>query len=111
LSSMKQWSLAIQIYGGDNNDRMPFDGMPDSGSYPGGTGNGYPDDLRAWFNTLPTLLGDRNLSSYYQEEQNAPGGGATKSMTYMPFPGGKGKIWHCPRASMTDTTVANILSG
>ncbi|HTB86082.1 MAG TPA: prepilin-type N-terminal cleavage/methylation domain-containing protein [Candidatus Sulfotelmatobacter sp.] len=111
LSSMKQWSLAIQIYGGDNNDRMPLDGSPNTGSYPGGAGNGYPDDMRAWYNTLPPLLGERILNSYYQDEQNAPGGGPNKAEQYMPFPGGKGKIWECPGASMTDATVANILSG
>src|SRR5476649_1552129 len=50
LSSQRQWALAIQMYVGDNNERIPRDGMDSGGSYPGA--NGAEADLNAWFNTL-----------------------------------------------------------
>jgi prepilin-type N-terminal cleavage/methylation domain-containing protein/prepilin-type processing-associated H-X9-DG protein len=111
FSSSKQWGLSIQLYSPDNRDGMPNDGMPDSGSYPGASGNGYPDDTRAWFNLLPPLLGDKPLVTYY----NQPGGNALNK--YPPFnyspPAGyiaASKIWECAAASMTSDQAATVIS-
>src|ERR1035438_6279605 len=35
LSNLRQWGLSVQLYGPDNRDGIPRDGMPSSGSYPG----------------------------------------------------------------------------
>ena len=114
ISNLRQWGLTIQMYCPDNNDRMPRDGMAGNGDYPGpsATSNdGTPDDPAAWFNLLPTLVGDQNLQTYYTAAQNAPGTSGSKYTKYMPFPGGKGAIWECPSASMALTTVASVLAG
>jgi prepilin-type N-terminal cleavage/methylation domain-containing protein/prepilin-type processing-associated H-X9-DG protein len=100
-SSLRQWGLGIQMYGPDNRDGIPNDGMPDSGSYPGTSGNGYPDDLRAWFNQLPPYFGERQLATYAAQV----GGSFYK---YPPFnfdpPSpylAASKIWECASATMT----------
>ena len=116
LSSLKQWGLAVQIYSPDNNEGMPRDGMGSDGVYPstatyGGQPTGTPDDPNAWFNLLPTLVAERNLTDYYHDYKTAPGGNPTKAATYMPFPGGKGPVWECPAANMTLATVGGTGSG
>jgi prepilin-type N-terminal cleavage/methylation domain-containing protein/prepilin-type processing-associated H-X9-DG protein len=103
ISNLKQWGLAEGIYGTDNGDGIPRDGMGASGTYPGGGPDGTPNDLNAWFNLLPQNVGERRLTDYY----NDPGGNARLK---LPFPGGKGKIWHCPSAIMSDSDYA-VLSG
>jgi prepilin-type N-terminal cleavage/methylation domain-containing protein/prepilin-type processing-associated H-X9-DG protein len=102
ISNLKQWGLSIHLYTLDNNDRMPRDGMGPGGTYaPGGDHT----DPNAWFNLLPQLVADRALLDYYSDPPpNAP-------EKKLPFPGnGKGKIWHCPSASMSAGDLA-ILSG
>jgi prepilin-type N-terminal cleavage/methylation domain-containing protein/prepilin-type processing-associated H-X9-DG protein len=95
LSSLRQWGLALQIYAADNNDIMPRDGTDNSGLYSATTGltdgPGTPNDPYAWFNALPVAMASKPFSNYW----NGVNGGFGN---YLPFPGGEGKIWHCPVA-------------
>jgi len=113
MSNLRQWGFAIQIYCGDNNDGVPRDGMGQNGDYPGNSYNGVqtgaPTDPNAWFNLLPGLVGDHPLQYYFNNAVR--GTSASKAASYMPFPGGQGPIWECPSASMTLSTVANVLAG
>jgi prepilin-type N-terminal cleavage/methylation domain-containing protein/prepilin-type processing-associated H-X9-DG protein len=120
VSNLRQWGLAIQMYASQNSDGIPRDGMPATGSYPGPTLvppdpnaglDGTPNDPNAWFNLLPTFVGERKLSSYYADYTSARGGATTKATVYLPFPGGKGPMWECPAASMSLNTVSTILVG
>jgi prepilin-type N-terminal cleavage/methylation domain-containing protein/prepilin-type processing-associated H-X9-DG protein len=114
LSNLRQWGLALQIYAPDNSDGMPRDGMAGNGDYPGPsstTTDGTPSDPEAWFNLLPSLVAEQNLSVYYAQYASARGGSATKATFFMPFPGAKGPIWQCPSASMALGTVAGTGSG
>jgi prepilin-type N-terminal cleavage/methylation domain-containing protein len=115
VSNLRLWGLAIQMYSPANNDVLPRDGMGANSLYPGNIVNGVqtgdPTDPNAWFNVLPSLVGERPLSAYYADLQAARGTSATKTTLYLPFPGGKGRIWQCPSASMSLGTVANILVG
>ena len=115
VSNLRQWGLAIQMYSPDNNDGIPRDGMGQNGQYPGNVYNGVqtgdPTDPNAWFNLLPLLLAERNLSAYYIDYTTARGTDPAKAATYMPFPGGKGPIWECPAASMSLATVAGTGGG
>jgi len=113
VSNLRQWGLSIQMYSPDNNDGIPRDGYgPDNSWFsatqyqPAGT----PADSNAWFNLLPQLLAERNLSAYYYDYTHAPGTDPTKAATYMPFPGGKGPIWECPAANMSPATIISGLS-
>ena len=94
LSNLRQWGLALHITASDNGDSIPRDGTDNSGQYGVDTGQatgpGSPQDDNAWFNILPTVMADKTLSYYF----NQPGAPQLK----LPFPGGKGKIWHCPTA-------------
>jgi prepilin-type N-terminal cleavage/methylation domain-containing protein/prepilin-type processing-associated H-X9-DG protein len=114
-SNLRQWGLAIQMYSGDNSDGIPRDGMGHNGYYPGDVYNGVqtgdPTDPNAWFNLLPSLVAEHNLSYYFSALNAARGVSSTKATLYMPFPGGQGPIWECPSANMTLTTVANTLAG
>jgi len=107
ISNLKQWGLAQNVYAADNDDGIPREGMGQNLVYPGNIWNGeqtgHPRDLHAWFNLLPQNLGERRLIDYY----NDPGGNMRAK---LPFPGGRGKIWHCPSASMTDGQFA-VLNG
>ena len=105
ISNLKQWGLAMHLYAGDNSDGIPRDGMGSGGTYaPGGSGD--HADLNAWFNLLPPFVAEHTLLDYF----NQPG--RTGNMTqWIPFPGGKGKIWHCSSASMTQDQVDNNLAG
>lgn len=104
VSNLKQWGLAQGIYAVDNNDAIPRDGMGATGTYPGTAPEGTPNDLNAWFNLLPPNVGERRLTDYY----NQPGGNMRLK---MPFPGGQGKMWHCPSATMSDTDFAALNGG
>jgi prepilin-type N-terminal cleavage/methylation domain-containing protein len=104
VSNLKQWGLAMHLYGGDNNDGIPRDGMDHSGVYPGG--DGAHADKNAWFNLLPPFVAEKTLIDYWA----APDFGGNR-MTCIPFPGGKGKIWHCPAAKMTAAEVAIVGGG
>lgn len=109
LSNLRQWGIALHIYTVDNLDGIPRDGMGHNGSYaPGdvynGEQTGVHSDPHAWFNLLPPDIAERTLDSY----ANDPGGNMPAK---MPFPGGRGKIWHCPSASMTPAEAATIAGG
>jgi prepilin-type N-terminal cleavage/methylation domain-containing protein len=99
LNGLRQWGLSAHMYATDNRDMVPRDGMDESGQYVvdagaiSATGAGSPVDSAAWFNALPPLMGDRPLSNYWNDA-NASG----TPRASLPFPGGKGKIWHCPAA-------------
>jgi type II secretory pathway pseudopilin PulG len=100
INNIKQWGLAIRLYASDDSDNIPRDGMDHTGVYPGADG-GHANGS-AWFNNLPQLIGERTLNDY----ENDPGG---NPMNKLPFPGGKGKIWHCPSASMTSADAAIVV--
>src|SRR5208283_3659622 len=113
VSNLRQWGLAIQMYSPDNNDGLPRDGYgPSSGgewcdtALYNGQPTGTPADINAWFNLLPQLLGERNLSDYYSDLKKAPCTSPTKATLYMPFPGGKGLVWECPSATMSPSTIS-----
>jgi prepilin-type N-terminal cleavage/methylation domain-containing protein/prepilin-type processing-associated H-X9-DG protein len=124
FSNLKQWGLSIQMYSPDNNDGIPEDGMPNSSTYPGPTNyrtdklpngsqdpDGNPDDLWAWFNLLPPLLGDKPLTTYADQ----PGGNPLNKFppfNYNPPAGdlGASKIWECPAAYMTDGQVQTVIT-
>jgi prepilin-type N-terminal cleavage/methylation domain-containing protein len=106
LSNLHQWGLAQLLYAGDYADAIPHDGM-------GGVTGGYPDtttpfngshDLNQWFNLLPQLISEQPL---YQYTKNF-GSSAAYNSTIMPFPGGLGKIWHCPSATMSASDLNNV---
>ncbi|MBC8002570.1 MAG: type II secretion system protein [Opitutaceae bacterium] len=96
LSNLKQWGLAQTMFADENDDRPPRDGMNASGTYGNATGN--PNDENAWFNTLPEYVSERPLSNYWSN----PGTSSfAVNSTNLPFPGFRGKMWHCPSARMT----------
>ncbi len=106
VSNLKEWSLALNIYATDNHDGMPRDGMGQNGLYAPGTPfpTGTPDDTNAWFNLLPPTVAELPLTAYF----HSPGGNPRAK---MPFPGGKGKIWGCPSATMNDAAYAALNGG
>jgi prepilin-type N-terminal cleavage/methylation domain-containing protein/prepilin-type processing-associated H-X9-DG protein len=118
VSNLRQWGLAIQMYSPDNNDGIPRDGYGagtgqggaswcDSSTY-NGQPTGTPADPLAWFNELPPLVGDQTLQAYYNSMSSGRGiSSSSKASDFMPFPGGKGRIWECPSASMSLGTIAN----
>jgi prepilin-type N-terminal cleavage/methylation domain-containing protein len=105
VSNLKQWGLAMHLYAGDNSDGIPHDGMGVSKTYaPGGSGD--HADPTAWFNLLPPYVAEHTLLDYF----NQPGRTGNMAV-WIPFPGGKGKIWHCPAASMTPDDVNTVGGG
>jgi prepilin-type N-terminal cleavage/methylation domain-containing protein/prepilin-type processing-associated H-X9-DG protein len=106
LSTLRQWGLGLQIYSTDNDDRIPRDGTDNDGQYGVDTGSttgpGSPNDPYAWLNALPAGMSDRSFSNYW----NSPG---ANPRSKLPFPGGEGKIWHCPAAKAAPND--NFLKG
>ena len=94
MSNLKQWGLAVQLYAGDNSDGLPRDGMNAGGTYT--AGDSFKSE-NAWFNQLPELMGDKPLTNY----TILAVAGAVANSAIVPFPGGPGKIWHCPSANMS----------
>jgi prepilin-type N-terminal cleavage/methylation domain-containing protein/prepilin-type processing-associated H-X9-DG protein len=95
LSNLRQWGIGLQVHITDNGDMLPRDGTDDGGQYGvdtgAQTGPGSPFDDYAWFNVIPAVMADRPLSNY------VAGSTGNKELS-LPFPNGKGKIWHCPSA-------------
>jgi prepilin-type processing-associated H-X9-DG protein len=53
-------------------------------------------------------MGDEPLQNYYNNMILHPGTiAAAKVVEFMPFPGGKGRIWECPSAHMALATIGN----
>ncbi len=108
LSNLRQWGIGLQVSATDNIDQMPRDGSDDAGTYGvdtgATTGPGSPNDENAWFNVLAAVMADHPLSNYWA----SPGGNPELK---LPFPGGKGKIWHCPAAASDDPASAFLQSG
>ena len=102
VSNMRQWGLAIQIYAGDNSDGIPHDGMN-----PSTYNSGDSQQVNAWFNLLPELVGERTLKTYATAAA-AAGGTALINSQYMPFPGGAGKMWECPAATMSTAEIQGV---
>jgi prepilin-type N-terminal cleavage/methylation domain-containing protein/prepilin-type processing-associated H-X9-DG protein len=113
LNNLKQWSLAVQIYAGDNEDKLPRDGMSSAGIYPGAAPttapySGSPNDSAAWFNAMLSGI-DKPLSNYWRSPGVAT---ASQNAQTMPYPGnGLGKLFHCPSAKMSQTDLNSVLSG
>jgi prepilin-type N-terminal cleavage/methylation domain-containing protein len=105
VSNLRQWGLAIQLYTPDNNDRMPRDGMDASGMYPGSSGAAF--DTYAWFNLLPELVAEKSLKTYAANAGSNP----QINSTILPFPGGVGKMWECPAATMSPADIQNVSGG
>jgi prepilin-type N-terminal cleavage/methylation domain-containing protein/prepilin-type processing-associated H-X9-DG protein len=110
LSNLHQWGLAQLLYASDYADAIPHDGMGYSGQYPDSPHP--PDtgpfagsrDLNQWFNLLPQLVSEKQLYTY---TANAGNSGQYNS-TVIPYPGGVGKLWECPSASMTGADLAGV---
>ena len=102
VSNFKQWGLACQLYANDNEDSVPRDGMSAAGTYsPGGSGD--HADPNAWFNAMPSLVGEKTLIQYYNDVSDG-----TANYQRFPFPGGRGKIFHCPSAKMSAAEAGTI---
>jgi prepilin-type processing-associated H-X9-DG protein len=87
---------------------MPRDGTDQGKQYAcytgTSTGPGSPNDEYAWFNVLASVMADQPLSNYF----NLPGGNPPAK---LPFPGAKGKVWHCPAAATDDPSSAFLMLG
>ena len=79
--------------------------MGANGQYPGD--RGASRDPNAWFNALPELMSEKPLSNYTVNASST----AAQNAQINPFPGGKGKIWHCPAARMPASDLANLSGG
>jgi prepilin-type N-terminal cleavage/methylation domain-containing protein/prepilin-type processing-associated H-X9-DG protein len=106
MNNLRQWGAALRMTASDNNDMIARDGTANGGQYAvdttATTGPGSPNDQYAWFNVAPPAMGEKPFSFYW----NSPGG---NSQLKLPFPGGQGKIWHCPaaKAASTDSFLQN----
>jgi prepilin-type N-terminal cleavage/methylation domain-containing protein/prepilin-type processing-associated H-X9-DG protein len=113
LNNLKQWSLAVQVYAGDNEDKLPRDGMSSAGIYPGAAPtvapySGSPNDSAAWFNAMLSGI-DKPLSNHWR----SPGVTvAAQNAQTLPYPGNNvGKLFHCPSAKMSQGDLTSVLSG
>ena len=104
LSNLRQWGFAMNLYATDYKDGIPRDGMSRTGTYPGTGLDGTHADMNAWFNLLPPMMNEKTLNDYW----NQPGGNMSAK---LPFPGAKGKIWHCPSATMPQSDLDNLSGG
>jgi len=103
LSNLRQWGLAEHIYASDYNDGIPSDGLDRE------NGDTYPGDnmqfsMVNWMNCLPSLLNERNLADYATNANSS----AVENSKILPFPGGVGKIWECPSATMPEQDLMNL---
>ena len=104
LSNMHQWGLAEVMYASDNQETLPHDGMGYTGQYPDSphppeTGPiAGASDLNQWFNLLPPYLAEKQLLWYAAAASGY--NNVNQIATVMPFPGGVGKIFECPAATM-----------
>jgi hypothetical protein len=109
LSNMHQWGLAEVMYATDYQENLPHDGMGYNDMYPDTPAPGQSwsgsRDLNQWFNLLPQLVAEKPLYSY---TANA-GSSAQYNSTVLPFPGGLGKIWECPAASMSAADLKAVM--
>ena len=105
LSNLHQWGLAEVMYVGDNTDSLPHDGMGSTGQYPDSTTpfNGSRDQNQ-WFNLMPQFVAEQPL---YKYTLNA-GSSTAYNATVLPFPGGTGRIWHCPAATMPASDMTTL---
>jgi prepilin-type processing-associated H-X9-DG protein len=92
----------MHLYGGDNEDTIPRDGMNAGGTY----GSGDHSDQNAWFNAMPSLVGEKSFIQYYNDTTDG-----TANYQRYPFPGGRGKIFHCSSAKMSQSEATSIVSG
>lgn len=109
VSNLRQWGIALQLYTPDNNEFLPRDGMGSDGVYPStktwnGQPTGTPLDSHAWFNLLPSYVGEKTLAAYFSVRGTDP-------TTKMPFPGDKGRMWECPAARMTKGQAQGVVGG
>ena len=103
-SNLRQWGLALQMYGVDANDGIPRDGTDSSGTY--GAGESLTVQC-AWFNLLPPLVAERPLSTYTSNAL-ANATNAKQNSKIVPFPGELGKIYSCTAARMVGNDFAII---
>lgn len=80
-TNIRQWGIAIQVYGGQFDNQVPTDG-PDSPTW---------SDQTIWFNSLPPLV---NSNPYSKLQTDAAGTSHIK----IPI-GGMNSIFVCPSAS------------
>jgi prepilin-type N-terminal cleavage/methylation domain-containing protein/prepilin-type processing-associated H-X9-DG protein len=103
VSNLRQWGLAVQMYGNDNNGGIPRDGMDSAGSY----ATGDSKQANAWFNLLPELVSEKPLS-YYTALAGVSSSDSQKNSAILPFPGGTAKIFNCPGAQMLSSDFGQI---
>jgi prepilin-type N-terminal cleavage/methylation domain-containing protein len=96
MGNLRQWGLGLQLYSTENRDAIPRDGTDNGGQYGVDTGSssgpGSPWDQYAWFNSLPSMVGQQTLSNHVARATGA------NPQDVLPFPGKNGKFWHCPSA-------------
>jgi prepilin-type N-terminal cleavage/methylation domain-containing protein len=110
VSNLRQWGIALQIYAGDSDSGIPRDGLSgtihgaagqtSAGQWPGPNvtaNDGTPNDPYAWFTKLPPLVAEKPLGYYTSNAVH----NAAQNSQILPYPGGVGKMWQCPGASMT----------
>jgi len=103
MSNLRQWGLGIQMYGNDNNNGIPRDGMDSTGSYSAGDST----QPNAWFNLLPGYFSEKALSCYTTNSVVSTSD-ASKNAQIIPFPGATAKIYSCPGAQMIGGDFAQI---